>query len=383
MSKDELNTVLTMANLTADAMRDLEALCQSDLLLRRLRADRLPCRVKYLPESKLVTHSINGVTYQVSLPVTFTPFASVKNCSARCIFCSETLCHKEATVLSASLRPAGNYFEGLRLALRSLLGIPIGISLSGLESTDDADWLSEVLDLIEEHENDAPGCITEKVLYTNAAGLARSTSGLRLIPRLTKFGLDRAEVSRHHHHDCRNYSIMRFRDGQDIRQQAVFDETVRTLGESLHVRLVCVIQQRGVNSLAEAQDYLRWALDELNVTDVVFREFSRTHDLYRRNATLDVVENERISIEDLLCQLWDEEGNLHPDYRLIEATLGYYYWNLRFLWRDKLMVSFETSDYLKMKSRHRSAVIYKLIYHANGNLCADWDPLSSILLRTV
>jgi YD repeat-containing protein len=45
-------------------------------------------------------------------------------------------------------------------------------------------------------------------------------------------------------------------------------------------------------------------------------------------------------------------------------------------------VTFETSDYREMKRRHASGVVYKLIYHANGNLCGDWDPDREVLLST-
>ncbi len=60
-------------------------------------------------------------------------------------------------------------------------------------------------------------------------------------------------------------------------------------------------------------------------------------------------------------------------------TAGYYYWSLRSHWRDRLNVIFETSDYREMKRLHKSDRIYKLIFHANENLCADWDPCSRVL----
>ena len=45
-------------------------------------------------------------------------------------------------------------------------------------------------------------------------------------------------------------------------------------------------------------------------------------------------------------------------------------------------VTFETSDYTTMKDRHASGVVHKLVFHANGNLCGDWDPGTRVLLRT-
>ena len=51
-------------------------------------------------------------------------------------------------------------------------------------------------------------------------------------------------------------------------------------------------------------------------------------------------------------------------------------------WRDAVDVTFETSDYTEMKARHALDVIHKLIFHANGKLCADWDPNTRVLLDT-
>jgi hypothetical protein len=43
-------------------------------------------------------------------------------------------------------------------------------------------------------------------------------------------------------------------------------------------------------------------------------------------------------------------------------------------------VIFESSDYLQMKKLHQSDTIYKMVFHANGNLTADWDPGHQILI---
>lgn len=322
---------------------------------------------------RIVFHRIGGIPVRVAQPVTFTPFASARPCSARCVFCSETLRPRGGGRLSASLRPGPGYVEGLRRVLAELRGLPVGYSLSGLEATDDPDWLEPVLDLLQEHAARSP--IEENVLYTNAAGLARETSGARLLPRLAAFGLTRAEVSRHHHRRERNDPIMRFRPGRPIRDPAVFERAIRDALDHLPVRLVCVIQKGGVDSFDEAVDYLAWAAG-LGVRDVVFREFSRLHDLYEPNAPAQAIERGRIPIDDLLGP-----ALARPDFEPVEQVRGYYYRNVRFAWRN-LAVTFETSDYELMKSRHRSDTVYKLVYHANGNLCGDWDPESRVLLRT-
>lgn len=331
----------------------------------------VPCRDKLEPPA--VEHRVAGAVHRFAQPITFTPFASARPCSARCVFCSETLQHREATVLSASLRPRPDYPTGLRRALAALRGLPVGLSLSGLESTDDADWLLAVLAALAEHSRVSP--VDERVLYTNAAGLARPDSRARLLPALADLPLTRAEVSRHHFDAALNNNIMRFRPGEAVRAGEAFAAAVRATLEAVPVRLVCIIQRGGVADLADTLAYLQWARD-LGVRDVVLREFSRLHDLYRDNATARAISGGRVAIEPLvLAALAD------PAFIPVELTRGYYYWNLRLRWRD-VDVTLETSDYEVMKSRHRSDTIHKLVYHANGNLCGDWDPGTRVLLRT-
>lgn len=325
---------------------------------------------------RLLSHRLGGRDWTVALPITFTPFASARPCSARCVFCSETLRHVQARVLSASLRPGPGYFEGLAAVLDELRGLPIGISLSGLEATDDPDWLCRVLDLIQERSSGPRSLlIEERVLYSNLSGLARETSGPRLLPRLRAFGLTRVEASRHHHTQAGNDKVMRFRPGRPIRGQAVFERTVADALSHVPVRLVCVIQRGGVEDFDGVLEYMSWAR-RLGARDVVFREFSRLHDLYIPNRTQRTIEVRRVPVEGLRAA-----AESAPEFEPVERTDGYYYWNERFLWEGEVLATFEASDYELMKSRHASGVIHKLIYHANGNLCGDWDPEKCVIGR--
>lgn len=341
-------------------------------------AAEVDLELKVPPESERVRHRFEDSARDVALPVTFTPFASSRPCTARCVFCSETLVHEEARRLSASLRPGPRYFEGLARALRALEGLPLGLSLSGLEATDDADWLLGVLALLSAHAARSP--VTERVLYSNGSGLALETTGARLLPRLRDFALDRVELSRHHPGQAENDAIMRFRPGVAVRERRVFEATVREALGFVPVRLVCVLQRGGVQDLAGCREYLRWAR-ALGVRDVVFRELSRLPDSYRPNRSFRVIRDGRVALEDLLDELWPE-GGLSPGFAPRALTAGYYYWNLRLSFGD-VEVTFETSDYREMKSRHGSGVVHKLVFHANGNLCADWDPDREVLLRTL
>jgi hypothetical protein len=314
-----------------------------------------------------VRHSFGGIERDVALPVTFTPFASARPCSARCTFCSETLVHDESRVLSASLRPRASYAHDLASCLRVLEGLPIGYSLSGLEATDDADWLEAVLDVLQAHGERSP--VEERVLYSNGNGLSPRSTGERLIPRLASFALTRVEMSRHAVDEHDNHRIMRFHDHAHVKERAAFEEAVRFVrAGGVRVRFVCVVQKGGVASIDDARRYVAWART-LGVDDVVFRELSRTGTSYRANNALRLVDEARVPISTFLDAL---------EARPVGGKHGYYYENVRCDFNGTL-VTFEWSDYVGMKARHRSGVVHKLVFHANGNLCADWDPEREVL----
>jgi len=294
------------------------------------------------------------------------------------VFCSETLVPKEGGLLSATLRPRPNYFAALAAALAALGPLPLGLSLSGLEATDDAAWLEGVLDVLGRHEEEGHPFV-EKVLYSNGAGLLAPDTGERLIARLADFGLDRLELSRHHQDATPNDAIMRFRAGVSVRTQACFEALLARLRPQLRVRLVCVLQRGGVADLSGVRRYLDWACAQ-GVTDVVFRELSRLGDQYRENVPFVHIRASRVPLERILEELWPPTASLTPPFALIGGKQGYYYWNLKMRYRDSLDVTFETSDYTTMKERHHSGAIYKLVFHANGALCGDWDPTKDVIL---
>ncbi len=328
-----------------------------------------------LDDGHTVEHPIGAELRTVAQPVTFTPFASVRPCTARCRFCSEALVHDDTVRLSATLRPGPTYAARLRDVLSELRGLPMGLSLSGLEATDDAPWLLDVLDAAEDHLR-AGGTFDDRVLYPNGTGLSRETTQAALVPRLMELGV-RLEISRHHPDQARNDAIMRFRRGVAVADQRAFEATLGEVAAVLPVKLVCILQKGGVDSPAEVRATLAWARS-LGVSDVVFRELSRLGDDYRDNATRRYIDDARVRLEPLLEGLFAGDTKVAP-FAFERVTAGYYFWNLRCRHED-MTVTFETSDYRDMKGHHKhDSVVRKLVLHANGNLCADWDPLTRVL----
>ncbi|MYN01027.1 hypothetical protein GTP41_02840 [Pseudoduganella sp. DS3] len=320
-------------------------------------------------------HNIGGRVHRIAQPVTFTPYASAQPCSARCRFCSETLLETGGGRPSSALRPGPGYFAALERALEQLRGLPLSYSLSGLETTDDAAWMGAMLDILAQHAALSP--VLNRVLYTNGAGLAVTQQGEALTERLAGFGLDWLELSRHHFDAATNQSIMRFRPGVQVQYQQAFSAMVRRLAGRLNVKLVCIIQDGGVAQAEAVLRYLEWA-HALGVRSVIFREFSKLDESYKDNVTARYIGKARISMDGLLAQCL-ATAEFADSFVFEQVTEGYYFWNLIGRLRD-MQVTFEASDYSQMHRQHGSGDVYKLVFHANGNLCADWNPERHVLL---
>ena len=135
-----------------------------------------------------------------------------------------------------------------------------------------------------------------------------------------------------------------------------------------------------MTSLAALQRYLDWAR-LLGVRHVILREMSQLDQRYRANRTQRYIRASRVSVAGLL-QAFLEAHPPAQGTRLRQATHGYYFSNL-VIESDGLTVTFESSNYQRLHEKHDSGQIFKLVFHANGNLCADWNPERHVLIPAV
>lgn len=346
-------------------------------LARRLQADGLELIQRAPGEDarRWRRHRLAGREHLFAQPLTLTPYAASAPCSARCHFCSENLRRLDGAPPAALLRPDAQYFAGLRQVLGELRGLPRSYSLSGLEASDDADWLLQLLACLSDPA-DLPD-VEQRVLYSNGAGLA-AIRGAELLTALERFGLSWLELSRHHHAAEANQRIMRFRPGLAVAGAEDFRGLVRDAAGRFPVQLVCLLQRGGIDSPKGVARYLDWAAG-LGVSGVIFRELSRLDEGYAANATARYLAERRVALEPLLQACVDDRAlGLAPQ----ALTDGYYFWNLRLRHRSGLQVVFECSDYRVMHRRHAEGRVYKLVYFANGQLCAGWQPSRDVLLET-
>lgn len=321
-------------------------------------------------------HMIGGREWQIIQPVTFTPYAASRPCSARCRFCSENLREYGAGRHASLLRPSRDYFLQLQRALNELQGLPMSYSLSGLEMTDDQGWFLRLLETLTAHAQLNP--IENRVLYSNASGLLALEDDPVLSRAIEDFRFSWIELSRHHHDEDTNQKIMRFRASSLASNNQAFENSVARLIGMAEIKLVCIVQAGGVDSLAGIQRYLSWARS-LGVKHVIFRELSVLDQRYAENATFRYIAATRVSIGQLAQAFLERREDVLPV--LPQSTHGYYFTNLE-VDDDGLRVTFESSDYTVMHEKHDSGRIFKLVFHANGNLCSDWNPTRHILFSS-
>ena len=354
-----------------ETLQNLRVFVHTDAHLEQLRANKW---AMYHP-APAIPKTIQGQEISFRPGLTLTPFANPVACNAHCRFCSEELQRRDGHQLTAKalISDHAAYFRSLHQAFLALAGLPIGLSLSGLEATADPAWLNALLQLLQHPAH--IGLFDEKVLYSNGTGLYKFPW---MIPALAATGFDRVELSRCHHDEKVNQTIMYFNRNEPVHRNAAYEDLLGQLLPQLHVRNSCILTLQGIHDLPGMEAYLDWAM-ELGVRDVVFRELSRLDDHYLPNATSKWVEANRIPIEPLLDELAPSLSETRAGWRHTGSTLGYYYYNEHFLYKGKVEVVVETSSYPALREANASQVVQKLVFHSNGHLCGDWDPNAHVV----
>lgn len=354
-------------------LRNLRITPKNDEELATLRS----AKWSFYQAAPPIRKHIQGQAFDLRPGLTLTPFANPVACNAHCRFCSEELQRRDGHQLTAQrhIKDYDTYFEGLSHALIALGGLPMGLSLSGLEATAEPRWLHMFLETLETTHAFAP--FDEKVLYTNGTGLYRHAW---MVPALEAAAFDRVELSRCHFDQAVNQGVMYINRNEPVWQNEAYEELVRSLHRHLKVKNSCILTRPGIHDLVGMEQYLDWAAG-LGVREVVFRELSRLDDTYLPNNTAKWVEQNRIAIEPILEALSPSMSGTRPGWKYSGSTLGYYYYNEHFLYQDTVEVIIETSSYPALIASNETGIIQKLVFHSNGNLCGDWDPNSKVIAK--
>jgi len=291
--------------------------------------------------------------------LSFTPYIS-NSCSASCRFCSEKLIC--GGVVAAGLSVCSGYRDKLVNALVHQRSRNVFLSISGMEPTESIEQLSLVNEAVQIAEQQ--GCtFCERVMYSNLSGFTKHWD--RLSKMVKELKLTRIECSRHHFDESTNQYIARFKEGETIRSNEVFINTVKKLLAIVPMTMVCVMQKTGIGSPESVVSYLEFA-HSMGVKNVVFRGLSVFTEPADGVAIASYISENRVNTLDIIQALPSDL------FKLASIKEGYYYFSFCYEYRD-MSVLFEMSDYDQMKRSHYSDQQYKLIFYPNGDLCKDWN----------
>ncbi|PRR84485.1 radical SAM protein [Clostridium vincentii] len=321
-------------------------------------------KVDYKSNIKQEFIEIKEFQKELAKKISFTPYI-YNNCSANCRFCSEKL--ERTSGQAKDFKLSEKYFKKLRLILSKLKENRIFLSVSGIEPLESLDFLKEVLQVFKNWEEDG-GRIEEKVIYSN---LSAGTYNLgKIIDIIKDYNISRIETSRHHYNEDVNNNIVRFKN-KDIQLNRNYENIVRTLKNYVDIKLVCVLQNTGVNSYEEVKNYLKWARNN-GINKVVFRELSLFNESISGNESSNYIRKNRVPLIEVLKDIEDKA------FTLTEILRGYYYFSFKYEYKKDMEVTFEVSDYEEMIKQHNKDEIQKLIYYPNGDLCCDWSMKNKI-----
>jgi molybdenum cofactor biosynthesis enzyme MoaA len=107
------------------------------------------------------------------------------------------------------------------------------------------------------------------VLITNGFKMASASDPSKCVRDLREAGLSVLAISRHHADDDMNARLMKL----DTRTVELLNgcRQARASGEGLRIRLVCVLQRGGVESVSDVEGYIRWAAS-VGADEVCFKE---------------------------------------------------------------------------------------------------------------
>lgn len=304
-----------------------------------------------------------------AIQLSFTPYI-YNACSANCRFCSEKIVRQGQVMVCDGI--CSDYIEKLVKAFKYAGKREIFLSLSGKEPSESVEHLEMIAEGVRRSEENGVA-IKDRVLYSNLSGFVKNWD--RLINVIEDLRVTRIECSRHHHNEEVNQNIVQFKMVKDqnvgeiniekIKENKVFEETVRKLLKHVSVKMVCVLQKSGVKDENDVIKYLQFA-KHIGVKDVVFRELAVFDNAVDKGLVTEYINENRVELMDILVKLSPKEFTLQS------ICEGYYYYSFTYQYGE-MNVSFEMSDYEEMIKNHNSSSLHKLILYPNGDLCKDWN----------
>ncbi len=196
--------------------------------------------------------------YKNLVPRTISYLPIAQACQAKCWFCfSESSISKEKDKGIVDLKKLESYL----IQAKEKGAERFVITGGGEPGLLNFKTLLEVISLGKKYFN-------KIVLISNGMFLSYKTDETRekMLKDLEQAGLTVLSISRHHHNPVVNKSIM----GIDTKTEELFF-TLKRIQVSFDVRIICVLQQSGIDSVEAISSFVSFAKDN-NVKEICFKE---------------------------------------------------------------------------------------------------------------
>lgn len=291
-------------------------------------------------------------------------------CNADCKFCVAQLRYEHKNVMynKCHIQDADHYLARLEEVLKIARALDTSVSITGGEPTM-SPLLTDVLKLV-----DAYG-FRKRTITTNGSGLFRIQENDTILNNLIKYHWDHLNISRVSENDALNRRIMRFASDQEYCSMHMIRDALKIANHSaLKHRISCLLLKESVCSVEGMKRYMDF-YGNMGANNFIFRELMD----YDKRA----VNIEKMKYCDAnkvrLYDIW-HDFEKHPEFVPYMNMLGYYYYVEIYKYLGMTVAS-ESAD-LNIQNREIAAhddVVYEMVFHTNGNLCASWIDNERIL----
>jgi len=291
-------------------------------------------------------------------------------CNADCKFCVAQLRyeHKNAMYNKGHIKDVDKYLSRLDEVLRIAKALDTSVSITGGEPTM-SPILTEVLKMVDSYG------FRKRTITTNGSGLFQIQDNDTILNNLIKYNWDYLNISRASYDDELNRKIMRYVSDKEYCTMDMLNEILNISNKTnLKHRISCLLLKESVNSVEEMKKYIDF-YSKLGVNNFIFRELMDYDKSAVNTEKMKYCDENKIKLYDI----WNDFDK-YPEFEPYLNILGYYYYVEIYKYLGMTVAS-ETAD-LNIQNREVAAhddVVYEMVFHNNGNLCASWIDNERIL----
>lgn len=291
-------------------------------------------------------------------------------CNADCKFCVAQLRyqHKNHMYQKPHIKDRDAYLKRLEEVLRIIRPLNPSVSITGGEPTL-SPILIDVIKLINKYN------FRKRTITTNGSGLLNVTNGDTILNHLINNKFDHLNISRVSNIDSLNRDIMRYNTEDSYCTMDMMKEILHiTNNSSMNHRISCLLLKESVNSVEKMKEYIDFYAS-LGANNFIFRELMDYDKTAINTEIMRYCDANKIKLYDIWHQFKD-----YPEFKPYLNILGYYYYVEIYKYKGMTVAS-ESAD-LNIQDREKKMhpdVVYEMVFHNNGNLCAGWIDNAEII----